>query len=408
MKCLSCFKNAKFVQIGTKLSFCNKKCQFDYISVGEKRKLEFDSNYVTIISNTGTEFKIERNLIGLADLEEYSTLTVPFESEDLYLLFYADYSLLYRKKEKLPKLNEIADFLDFQNGKLQDMEDLLNTGNLLEFVELGSIEFELYVQKAAFVVFTDFMDVTTRFDTENIIRFNVFNVSQYTLEIFESLTREDLFTLNLKPVTVCELLYIALELRLNLFFENLMKYIDEKFDGNNLIKSTNVFLFENPGKIDETFLNYQIPHYREEMFLRLYSMDGKIELLKQSKPLKVLIVYNNLLKYICKKKFKNFFIEQEFDSETIAIQLKYPRDFYEPVKVYEEGDEFINLEYDMDPLVRYQTKTILDLPDDIIMDILLYLKIDEYPNFEYFVMEFRSSHPRLWKVVSLFMKEHIS
>jgi hypothetical protein len=115
-----------------------------------------------------------------------------------------------------------------------------------------------------------------------------------------------------------------------------------------------------------------------------------------------------LLKYICKKKFKNFFIEQEFDSETIAIQLKYPRDFYEPVKVYEEGDEFINLEYDMDPLVRYQTKTILDLPDDIIMDILLYLKIDEYPNFEYFVMEFRSSHPRLWKVVSLFMKEHIS
>lgn len=398
MKCISCFKNAKFIQKGTKLSFCNKKCQFNYISAGEKRKLEIDSNYVTIIATNGTEFKIERSLIGLADLEEFPTLPVPFDSDDLYLLFYADYSLLYKKKEKLIKLNEIADYLDFENGRLQDMEDLLNTGNFLEFVEIVSINFELYIQKAAFIVFTDFKDLIRRFDTENNVRFNVFNVSQYTLEIFESLTREDLFTLNLKPETLCELVYISVELGLREFYGQLMEYIYKNHkDIKDLIKSTNL-------KNDPRFINYNLEYYTTNEYLRLITMDGKVELLKEKH---VLIIYNNLLKYLVRLLIKKFFIDQYFTAKYIADKLKYPQNVYEPVRNYQEGDEFRNLEYTIESIVLYQTKTILNLSDENITDLLLYLKLEEVPNYEYFVMGFRSSHPRLWKVVSLFMKQYM-
>lgn len=432
MKCFSCFKDAKFIQKGSQLSFCNKKCQFDYISAGEKRKLEYDPDYVTIIARNGTEFKIERNLVGLAKLEEFSTIPTQYDSDDLYLLFhatyailyenykklgklmeiadfldfqndmildmylltYADYALLYKNREKLSKLKEIAEFLKFKNNKLVEMENLLNSRNLLELVEIVSIEFQLYIEKAAFIVFTD-LDDMKRFDNEISFKFNVFNVSQQTLEIFESLTRKDLFNLNLNPQTLCELVYVSVELGFKKFYGELMEYIYSRYKNiRNLIKSTSL-------SEDNPFIDYKFKY--EDL-----KLTQEIDFLIETKKFKVLLIYNNLLKFVVVSWIKKFFVDQYFTAKYIADKLKYSQDIYEPVREYREGDEFKVINYDLKTIVPYQRKTILNLPDDIITDLLLYLKLEQVPNYEYFVMGFRSSHPRLWKVVSVFMKEDMS
>jgi hypothetical protein len=221
------------------------------------------------------------------------------------------------------------------------------------------------------------------------------------LEIFESLTRKKLFDLNLDPETLCELIYIAFELGFANFYVELRKYSFDKYENiENLIRSTSL-LENNP------FLEYKLKYYAEDEYLKMITMDRKIELLKETKKFKVIVIYNNLLRFIVRFWIKKFFIDQYFTAKYIAIKLKYPQIIYEPVTMYQEGEEFKIVNYDLTPKFPDQTKTILNLSDEIITDILLYLKLEEIPNYEYFVMGFRSSHPRLWKVVSLFMKEHM-
>lgn len=390
MKCIFCLNKAKFVQKGTQLTFCGKKCQFDYISGGQKRKIDFDPEYITIIANNADEFKIKRKLIGIvAELEDFSCLATKFYSEDLYLVFHATYSVLFDNRVKLVKLMEIADFLGFENDmlldmyllvyadydllyknreklgmlkyianslnyeniKLQNMENYLNNDNLLEYVEIVSLEHTIYIEKAAFIAFTDFEDMQN-FDNEISYRFNVFNVSKNTLEIFESLTRKNLSDFNLNLKTLQELAYISIRLEFVKFYKQLT--------GSDYIENL------------------------EEL-----NMDQKIELL-QKKP-KNIIIYNSILRFIVEFWIERFFIEdQNFLPKDIAEGLEY-----------REGDEFEEFEYNLKP------STILMLPDNIIIDLLLYLKLEQVPNYEYFVMGFRSSHPRLWKVVSLFMKKYM-